>query len=48
MFLTKANIEKLPPSAFVDAYAMKLAVFNVYACGITIEVAERIIQDFAN
>ena len=48
MFLTKENIEKLPDSAFVDSYAMKLAVFNVYACGITIETAEKIIQDFAN
>ncbi len=46
IMLTKENIAKLPKTAFADAWAMRRAISDTYACGITIETATKIIEDF--
>lgn len=46
MFLTKADIQRLPEKAFTSPYEMIVAVSTIYSCGISHETAVRIINDF--
>ncbi len=49
MHLTKTDIaSRLTAKDFVNAYTVKDAVSRCFACGITVEVARRILNDYHN
>ena len=46
MYLTKEEVLNFPPECYISVFVISNAVFGRYACGISSETAQRIINDY--